>query len=312
MRSPHLTQTTRNDFGHEVPALRDILADDVVMRVARPMMEQVMAAVRVNRDQRGEIIPELIEIISRVSGLDEVEARGHELFVRHGLVNKIRDALATRAASIIGETIDSFRNDSLLDLGCGDGQVGKILSGLGMQVNLADIYKHDDIDATGLPFELLQEGGQLPFHDETFENVFLSAVLHHSNDPKRLLREAVRVAKPEGRVVLIESVYSMKLRDFPNDQKSDGGVHDYARLNANRQFMLNCFFDWLYNRIIHFNAEPACKINVPCNFLPPQNWQKNMQDLGLKVEPVRCLGFDQKIVPEVHTRHVGIKPKEGS
>lgn len=39
-------------------------------------------------------------------------------------------------------------------------------------------------------------GEELPFNDTTFDFIFSSTVLEHTNDPKKVLREALRVLKP--------------------------------------------------------------------------------------------------------------------
>ncbi|MDX1547141.1 MAG: class I SAM-dependent methyltransferase [Rhodothermales bacterium] len=90
----------------------------------------------------------------------------------------------------------------VLDLGAGEGYVGAILGeGRGVQVTLADVLP---MNRTGLP-HVLYDGQHLPFGDDAFDVTVLYFVLHHAEDPRAVVREALRVTK--GRVVVVESVY---------------------------------------------------------------------------------------------------------
>jgi SAM-dependent methyltransferase len=92
----------------------------------------------------------------------------------------------------------------VLDLGAGEGYVGKALAerpGTGRKVILADV---GNLFQVSLPC-LLYDGRRLPLEDGAVDVVVLSLVLHHAEDPDRLLAEALRVARR--RVVITESTY---------------------------------------------------------------------------------------------------------
>ncbi len=99
--------------------------------------------------------------------------------------------------------IDTLHADagSLLDLGCGEGEVGQALARRGFDVTFADVADFHDDAAT--PF-VRYDGHRLPFANDAFDVVVLYFVLHHCDDAERVLREAVRVGR---RVVVVESVY---------------------------------------------------------------------------------------------------------
>ncbi|MBP9718073.1 hypothetical protein KBD59_02130, partial [Candidatus Gracilibacteria bacterium] len=115
------------------------------------------------------------------------------------------------------------------------------------------------------------------------------------------------VLAPGGRLVAIESVFDVPFIDIPPDDLTKPGGKLYSRLNASRQFALNVFFDWFYNRVIHFNRDPACKVNVPCNFLPVSGWNREFQNVGLHRAGGEMSGFDIPIVPEFHAQLVAEK-----
>jgi SAM-dependent methyltransferase len=54
---------------------------------------------------------------------------------------------------------------------------------------------------------------KLPFSDHTFGGVFAVDMIHHCREPATVLREMLRVCKPEGRVILVEPYVS--LLSFP-------------------------------------------------------------------------------------------------
>lgn len=82
---------------------------------------------------------------------------------------------------------------SLLDVGCGDGAVTARLAAErdDLTVSGIDVLPWDDAHIPVKTFD----GLRLPHPDDAFDVVLLSDVLHHSEDPEQLLREAARVAR---------------------------------------------------------------------------------------------------------------------
>lgn len=82
---------------------------------------------------------------------------------------------------------------SLLDIGCGDGllasRIGRQLPSL--RLTGVDVMVRDQ---THIPVREF-DGIRLPFDDKSFDSVMLVDVLHHTDDPTILLREAGRVAR---------------------------------------------------------------------------------------------------------------------
>lgn len=180
--------------------------------------------------------------------------------------------LRNRSAHIFGY-VQRFIEDgsTVLDLGCGDGKVGELLcASRGCKMTLMDIV---DYNKTDLHF-VKYNGRNIHFPDNCFDQVLLLTVLHHSDDPIRVMSEALRVANKS--VIIIESVYFNELH------KS-----------------LNKFFDWFYNRVLN---NP--RINVPFNFLTPDSWVGLFEKLGGKVTHMEHLGIDEPLVPEWHVLYV--------
>lgn len=80
----------------------------------------------------------------------------------------------------------------LLDLGCGlNHLVRRYGDGLG-----ADVYQWGDVDV------VLSNAGSLPFEAEAFDTVTILAALNHIPNRAAALREACRVLRPGGRLVM--------------------------------------------------------------------------------------------------------------
>lgn len=82
---------------------------------------------------------------------------------------------------------------TILDIGCGDGllahRVGEQLPAV--TITGIDILVRDNTHVPVTHFD----GSHIPYDDDTFDAVMCVDVLHHTDDPMVLLKEACRVAK---------------------------------------------------------------------------------------------------------------------
>ena len=98
---------------------------------------------------------------------------------------------AERLASLLAEVIPP--NSSVLDVGSGDGRIDTLLLNQRGDLNLQGVEVSSRTQ-TGFPVTYF-DGAHLPFEKQSFDVVMFVDVLHHTNDPMILLREAVRVAR---------------------------------------------------------------------------------------------------------------------
>lgn len=86
-----------------------------------------------------------------------------------------------------------------LDVGCGSGDLAKNVLQLCPQVEITgvDVLVRDNtaIKVTGF------DGHTLPFEDNNYDFVMLNDVLHHTDDPVRIMQECARVSR---RFILIK------------------------------------------------------------------------------------------------------------
>lgn len=102
--------------------------------------------------------------------------------------------------------------DSVLDLGTGTGQMLQLLGtrarrAVGLDVSPAMLaVARANLDSAGLRHVQLRQGDlyALPGDLARFDLVILHQVLHFMDDPARAVREAARVLKPGGRIVIVD------------------------------------------------------------------------------------------------------------
>lgn len=143
--------------------------------------------------------------------------------------------------------------DRVLDVGCGFGALGRALmdhpqSPEGLEVTGLERAKRG---GEAIPVEAY-DGVKFPFEDDTYDAVILADVLHHEQDPDRLLSEASRVAR---RLVIIK------------DHKPDGvfaqrriSLMDWA---ANTAYGVPCLYR--YNTLAQWRESHARQgLSVVC------------------------------------------------
>lgn len=109
--------------------------------------------------------------------------RIHETFVFDRRVQR----LAEHLAELIPE------NARVLDVGCGDGQLAKLILQLRPDVEFSgiEVLIRPDCHIQVSEFD----GRKIPYADKTFDAVMLVDVLHHTEEPTSLLAESARVSK---------------------------------------------------------------------------------------------------------------------
>ncbi len=139
------------------------------------------------------------------------ELRSDSATAGHDNIERQGDRVLYKA--LVELTVTAQLGD-LLDIGCGRGQILKLL---GTRANRA-VGVDIDSDATrlartelmlaGLPNCSLRSGDmyRLPFADADFDTIILDDVVADARHPVRALTEARRVLKPKGRLIVLLSV----------------------------------------------------------------------------------------------------------
>jgi ubiquinone/menaquinone biosynthesis C-methylase UbiE len=96
-------------------------------------------------------------------------------------------------------------DESLLDAGCGDGGVARLLRERVNEVTAIDVEPSPEWqDEPGLRF-LVGDAEALPFESSSFDLVHSKDSLHHMDTPERALAEYHRVLKPGGAALIVEA-----------------------------------------------------------------------------------------------------------
>lgn len=136
----------------------------------------------------------------------------------------------------------------VLDVGCGDGLISAVLQSKRCDITVqgTDVLPRTH---THIPVQIF-DGRRLPFDNASFDVVLFSDVLHHTEDPLILLREASRVA----RRLLIKDHYRR-------------GVAANMRLRL---------MDWVGNA--------RFGVALPYNYWAETQWRDAWENLGLRSE----------------------------
>lgn len=97
-------------------------------------------------------------------------------------------------------------SDDVLDVGCGSGNLLAALSGnrvVGLDLCDTLLDKAKERAAGLIHIQIIKGGAEfLPFPDRSFDRIVCSEVLEHVLDPRAVLDEIYRVARPGARVVI--------------------------------------------------------------------------------------------------------------
>lgn len=159
------------------------------------------------------------------------------------LVYRVSFSRAKKIIRQIGP--DLKKGNKILDIGSGTCAVCEILQSKG--------YETTPLDVADLSFNknikpILYDGEKIPFADNKFDVSLIITVLHHSSNPRKILKEAQRVSK---KIIVVEDIYRNSLHKF-----------------------LTYFFDSILS--LHF-------LNHPHNNKDDKEWKKTFKDLRFKL-----------------------------
>ena len=128
-------------------------------------------------------------------------AKGYEL------AQRVSRPTTERFRALIRSRINPSPSENLLDVGCGPGHYRSSFTCQYSGVDINPDYIRTASSRLDGRF-MVMDGTRLAFENETFDHVVSIATLHHLTDEQviQMVREALRVCKPSGRVHLIDAI----------------------------------------------------------------------------------------------------------
>jgi ubiquinone/menaquinone biosynthesis C-methylase UbiE len=112
------------------------------------------------------------------------------------------------------EGIFDFSGKEVLEIGCGNGRFTSFLAKKCKRLAAIDLSEKEISDAKekfpDIDFRI-GAGENLEFEDGSFDAVVFSWSLHHHSDPAKSLKEAARVLKDEGRILINEPMLESEI-----------------------------------------------------------------------------------------------------
>lgn len=152
-----------------------------------------------------------------------------------------------RLAESIAELLPE--NATAVDVGCGDGRITKLI-GIQKPGTVLEGYDVWVRPESVIPVHAF-DGLHLPLEDNAVDAVIISDVLHHTEVPIQVMREAYRVTR---KFIIIKD----------------------HRLNRPYAELILRFMDWIGNR--------TRNIDLPYNYWPEEQWQAAWSEIGLQVD----------------------------
>ena len=135
--------------------------------------------------------------------------------VREQLVHPLLSSFYDRLGGLVLDALPERRDrHRMLEAGCGEGLLASGVLRMAAERGIDLAYTGTDVSAAGIELARSSVTGEF-LHGDAVEVVagmeggsqdlvWAKNLLHHLEDPARFLREAMRVAGPEGRVVIVE------------------------------------------------------------------------------------------------------------
>jgi ubiquinone/menaquinone biosynthesis C-methylase UbiE len=98
--------------------------------------------------------------------------------------------------------------EKIVDIGSGNGLICFHLRQEGFDVT--------PLDVVDMPFDksvqpIVYDGKIMPFEDKAFDTAIILTVLHHTDEPEMIIKEAKRIAK---RIIIIEDIYKNPIQKY--------------------------------------------------------------------------------------------------
>ncbi|MDB4664919.1 class I SAM-dependent methyltransferase [Verrucomicrobia bacterium] len=181
---------------------------------------------------------------------------------------------------------------SVLDVGCGVGQVVAELSRRGVNVHGVDVSLPNIERARQRVAQChVYDGAVLPFSEGQFGVVGAFNVLEHVDEPEIFLRELVRVVCPGGRIIVSSPNFFRVIgfRDYhPHMRGPLQKLSNLRRLLQKRRLLKGPFQDWRFDRMKPIVKEPFTADDDAVVATNPMEIARFLSHYGCRIESIAC------------------------
>lgn len=288
-----------NHWGRPLPTLAEVASDNTLRGDLHRGLVEMLGGT--NDASTDAVASNVLDAAAR-GGFDH-ERTIHALLESAGLLGGGQRDLRNEIDHLYRLSSSWLVGSSLIDFGCGDGSMARRYADGGLEVTLTDVLEPQELTELALPYVRTSPDGFTPLPDGAFDNAIAFGVLHHCQDPDQSIAEIVRLIRPGGRIVIVESVYAVHSGDIAEGKTIMPAT--FAYLSEEQQFRYTMFFDHLVNRVVGaYNEEPDMKINVPYNYNTPSGWNNAFSRAGAAVVNTVHLEVQVGRAPLHHTLHV--------
>lgn len=178
-------------------------------------------------------------------------------------LNKVSVALGAYFADLRDEFIleHDFTQEKVLDIGCDNGRVIKLIEDDFQEVHGFD-FSVNEPDIENVHFKEGDATKEFPYEDNTFDSVICREVLEHVTDPYHVIKEAHRVLKPDGTLLLTTPNSNNLAYKIKGPNPADGHIFELTEYQLSH--VAGQFFDieehnvgpFPFNYVQMLKAEP--------------------------------------------------------
>ncbi|MAO54808.1 MAG: methyltransferase [Rhodospirillaceae bacterium] len=171
-------------------------------------------------------------------------------------------------AAQLASMFDLRPGQSLLEPGCGRGEMLKCFRDLGLDVRGNDLAESSKALSPDLDIEICDiENDGMPYPDDAFDIVYSKSLLEHFYYPERYIRECFRVLKPGGLLLNLVPDWEANYRKYFDDYTHRTPFTSVSM----RDILLIHGFEQV--GVVKFRQLPVVwkypVLNIPCGLIAP-------------------------------------------
>ena len=131
-----------------------------------------------------------------------------------------------------------YLKEKVIDVGAGRCYISKRLESRGLDVTCLDVK---DLSRTGMKVTVY-DGRNFPFKNNHFDSALIAYVLHHCEDPVKVLKETIRVCK--GNIVIFEDT-----KPSPVTNIMDFASNKIRGVDTPFKFRTESQWQWIFKKL---------------------------------------------------------------